>query len=323
MALTAYAYNFSDTQNGKFDRIRLENQIIYSRNYGFSDFTVVFDRIDVNDFGESFTVWFKNSLPPGDVTTLNSIVAAHRGDPLYPTLKLRLDSPSEYDSRPNIVVNPAPLYWRAYFAGAGDNKNPIFPSSGRGEGEEVLIEFTDSGDGYVEIDFNEPVYVHDCEAQWGPQSAWGPRDKLNITVEIPGNYPTININNTGNVNLVPTGLGFNAIVAAPDGYGTHDLNLTNAVPTPVNKNGYWDIVYETGQIYPTYGGTDWQLFDVSFSNKYLINVSLGNPMGFLDIETYKVDYIHPTWKIKISVHKQTAGAGYLSGWFMCFRQNTL
>ena len=321
MALTAYAYNFSDTLTGRFDRLRLENQIIYTRNYGFSDFTIVFDRIDVNDFGETFTIWFKNELPVEEVTVLNSIVAAHRGDALYPTLKFKLDSPAEDDSRPNIVINPAPFYWRTCFSGAGDNKNAIFPSSGRGEGQSILVEFDEPGDGYVELEFIEPVYVHDCEASWAPAASWGPKDKLNISVEVPANVVVPNGSNTGNVHLVPTGFGFNAIVPAV-GNGAYDINLATASPAPVIKNGYWEVQAETGQITVSsnLGASDWQLFDIPFSSAYIKNISLGNPLGVLDVETYKVDYIHPAWKIKVSVHKETVGAGYLCGWFMCFRQ---
>jgi hypothetical protein len=321
MALTAYAYNFSDTQNGKFDRIRLENQIIYSRNYGFSDFTIVFDRIDVNDLGQTFTVWFKNALPAGEVTTLNAIVAAHRGDPLYPTLKLSLDAPTEFDNRPNIVINPAPFYWRTYFGGAGDDLNPIPPSTGLGEGTPLVVNFSGTGDGYVDIQFREPIFVHDCQAQWYPVENWGAEDKLSLSGILPATVAIVNGSNTGNVNLYPTGLGYNVILPAA-GNGTHDVNLLTAVPVPVNGTGYWNIRLDDGYITPSpVGNTDWAMLDIPIAVSYFKNIPMSNKMGVFDIETYKADYFHPSWKIRLSVHKESAGAGTVSGWFMCFRKN--
>ena len=321
MALTAYAYNFSDTQTGKFDRLRLENQIIYSRNYGFSEFTVVFDRIDVKDLGQTFTVWFKNELPAGEVLNINAIVASHRGDVLYPTFKFSLDAPTEFDNRPNVVVNPAPFYWRTYFAGSGDNINPVPPSSGRGDGQDIVIEMDGPGDGYVEAKFIEPVFIHDCQAQWYPSSAWNAKDKMNISVVIPGNTATFNPGQTGNVNVVPTGLGYNVIVPAA-GNGYYDLDLSTASPTPTNANGYWNVDFVTGVITPSMqpGTTDWVLLDIPLKISYIKNISLGSPLGIFDIETYKSDYVHPAWSLRVDVKKVTAGAGTFSGWFMCFRQ---
>ncbi len=321
MALTSYLFNFSQTQTGKFDFDRFENQIMYSRNYGFSDFTIVMDRIDVNNTLQTFTVWFKNALPNDEVTNLNNIVAAHRGNALRPTFNFKLDAPSEFDNRPNIVINPAPFYWRTYFTGAGDNKNPTPPASGRGEGTPVYLEFTVPEVKYMEMEFIEPILIHDCQAQWYPVENWDSRDKFTLSSIIPANSPVLNGSNTGNVNLLDTGYGYSVIMPATNNNGTHDLNLSTAVPAPTNGDGFWNVDFATGAVTPnSVRGTDWHLLNIPLSVSYIKNIPLGSQIGMLDIETYKADYFHNRWKIRVSVEKVSTGAGTFSGWFMCFRQ---
>jgi hypothetical protein len=49
---------------------------------------------------------------------------------------------------------------------------------------------------------------------------------------------------------------------------------------------------------------------------------MGNPLGLFDIDTYKAEWIHQNWKLRLWVDKQTDSAGDVGVWLMLFRLYT-
>ena len=75
MAATKYEFSItSDFPNGKVEANALIQEIQES------NITIMLDRIDTH--GGVCDIWFKNSLPAPEETTLNYLIGAHQGIPL-------------------------------------------------------------------------------------------------------------------------------------------------------------------------------------------------------------------------------------------------
>jgi hypothetical protein len=134
----------------------------------------------------------------------------------------------------------------------------------------------------------------------------------------------------GNCNLVPTGLGFNLIVAAA-GNGSHDYS--DPVPVPAftsggDPNGYWTwdepdeglgTVSFVGDAKSPYNLYDAELPLVRWVAKMPM---LGDGGEVMHPET-KARKVLPQWRFKVTAHNEALGALHVSWHLDCARRNTL
>ena len=221
-----------------------------------------------------------------------------------------------------IIVTPYPASdgYKTWFTGAADQ---LTPSIVRGGGTRIRFHWTDGearGAKSVDLQFAEPIEMHDGGAQYSPVVDWSMDDLLHVKLVMPATVTSVS--GSGNCNRVPTGLGYDVIVpAAGDGGHQVDLALATPVPTP-NNDGYWNVDHDSGVITPGVpGASGFHLLSVEVVANYAKGIPLGHPMGEYEIDAYKAEWIHPKWIIRITVDKQSAGAGDFAGWLLCYRKN--
>jgi len=264
-------------------------------------------------------------LSESEERVLEGLVFAHTGDPSPDEPRpVHLDGPSEQDKKPVVVMSPSTEGLMTWFASAGDDLAPVFPASGRGEGETIDFVFTGPGTLTKTLEFSQPVEIHDGQLFYKPAEDWNPDDVFSLAVVMPPTIVTPAAEPfTGNCVLVPTGLGFNLIV--PTSKGTHDVDCDQAVPVPAKRNGHWEIDRLTSKVFPAverYGISEWMLLDIPAKSFFLKNVAMGNPMGEFDVDVYKAEWISSRWRLEIEVKRVTAGAGRVGGWLMMFREDS-
>jgi hypothetical protein len=236
------------------------------------------------------------------------------------------DCAHEEDDRLVMVNFPAREGSMIWLTGAGDDLNPTSPASGRGEGQVLEVAFTEPGTQSAELEFLEPLELHDGRLFVTDVSQWTPTDRWSFSVEIAASTPTVNGTTTGNCNLVDQG-GYNVIVPAA-GDGTHDIDLDNdayPVPTSFTVDGYWDVDKVTGATTASTipGSAEWHLIDTPLTSFFMKNVPIPcHPMGAFDFDAYKAEWISHKWKLKLSVTRATAGAGKIAGWLVLFREHS-
>lgn len=333
MSATKYAYSISsDFPNHKVASDRLLAEIKASAIVTAVDY--------INTSNDDCDIWFKDALSGGDETILDGLVAVHSGEPLpdaatpvviqgNPTLNGMLivtsDAPHETDRKPVMVNSPATEGTYTYLSSRGDNLSPTPPASGRGDGTQLLLSFAGPGTDEVEIQFCEPVELHDGHTSW--RGEWGFEDSWGISVRMPATVATPNVGNTGNCNLVATGLGFNIIVPAA-GDGAYDIDYNQAVPIPDGYSaktgegtGYWDVVEHWSEVV-TPNGTDkgaFNFYDTALEMFFCKNMDCGNPLAIWDLDAYKAEWISKKWKLCFQATRVTAGAGKIGGYLMIFR----
>lgn len=275
-------------------------------------------------------VTFKDVLPAADKTILDGdttapaggLIGAHTGAASTPTADLvQLSSPSEPDGKPVFVASPSTEGWMTWITSRGDDLAATPPASGRGDGTPIKVSFTAPGTQQVDINFLEPIELHDGQFSWDPNN-WDCDDTFGLSVIIPATPTTVNGSNTGNCNLVPM-TGYNVIVpAAGDGAYDVDLNVPRAVVP--QAGGYWEVDHDSGLVTPstTPGATPWHLLDVPVESFFLKNVSMSNPLGVFDIDVYKAEWLSQAWTLRLSVNRLSSGTGpyNCSGWLMMFRE---
>lgn len=277
-----------------------------------SSITVALD--SVSSSGDTLTISFKADLSAGEVTTLDGIVALHQGiengsDPIV----VRLNGPEDPDKKPIVSISPATVGLKTWFAGAGDGVTV----ADRGLGNKFQIKFTDAGTSEVIVSFNQPIELHDGQLNWGPQSSWSCDDRFTFSVVLPATEVS-STPGSGDVNEVDLGGGLVMYTPAP-GNGSH--TLTKAVPVPVKDPlvGYWSCDPEAGIVAPAAAGADFVLLNVEQEAFFITNIGMGNSLGLFDIDVYRTDWIHTTWKVKLRIEKVTAGSGWADGWVLCYR----
>lgn len=250
-----------------------------------------------------------------------------------------MGGPKARNGAPVVVLSPATEGFRTWIIGRADNLSPVYPDTGRGTGPRMLLEFgPDDEPGTtksVDLPFLEPVEVHDGEIHWGAVDQWGPLDSVSVGITIPGNTPVVaDPPNTGNVNLVNLGApGVDVIVPAEPGTGTHVLDMATAIPiekndeNPLSPFGWWSVEYRTGNVTPwdnevQNGG--WSLFTFPVRAWVIRNVGLGSTRGQIAIDPYKVEYLHPRWRLHFECTRESPAPAtlcYVAGWLFAFREN--
>lgn len=225
----------------------------------------------------------------------------------------------ENDGKILVTPYPASEGYKTWFTGAGDQLSPLV----RGGGQRIKLQWDaneNRGAKQIDLQFAEPVEMHDGGAFYSPVNSWSIDDNMTVRLIMPATVTTIS--GSGNCNRVASGLGYDVVVPAA-GDGGHEVDLTTAVPVPdPNNQGFWNVDHDTGVITPgSPGASGFNLLTVEVPANFLRNVPLGHPMGHFDIDAYKAEWVHPTWKIRIIVDKQSAGAGDFAGWLLCYRKN--
>lgn len=327
---TSFIYSVAnDTANGKAALASLHDEILAS------DITVAVDLDNFRVDGDVLTVGFKDVVLQADV---DPIVAAHLGvDPTGAGPKtasgapiVQLTGPVEPDGKPLVLTTPARLGWNTFFTSRGDD-NSIPGLPGRGEGSSFHLHFdaNEVGTKTVDVQFAEPVEVHDGEVHWNPpNTGFGFDDFFTFRALIPATQVVANPG-AGNVQAVPF-YEFGNVLLPAAGNGSHDLALVDAVPIPagVDENGeyggYWDLTPDTGEVRvaDVPGKGQWNLVDFDITVNLIKNVGLGNPRGVFDVNVYKTEYFHPMWSLRLEVTRnlENAPAADLGGWIMLFRK---
>lgn len=244
---------------------------------------------------------------------------------------LKTDSLKDDDGRQIVTPSPIGVGWNICFVGADDDKemfeiykiNPFAPS-GRSEGKALKI----SVDGYApdpyieEFSFVDPIHVHDAELNWGPDGYWDCDDHFSVGVRFAATTVTPASGN-GNCNLYPIFDGYNLIIpAAGDGY--YNVDLTKACPIrSLNKTGFWNVQENDGSISAGEPGISrWDLYDFAPADVWFMRrISTSNALRTMQPESYRTEFIHPSWRLILSVTKVSSGRGWLTGWFTCFRRH--
>jgi hypothetical protein len=230
------------------------------------------------------------------------------------------DVPHDLDGKPVFVMSPSTRGWRTWLCGAGDQ---LTPTVKRGKGEIALMTFTVGNGEEItkELQFAEPIEVHDGQGTWRPVADWDLGDVLEVSVTSPATSVIANGGGTGNCNLVDLG-GYNAVVPAA-GDGAYDLD----VPVPLlvddeqEPDGYWDVDKVTGVVTAALPGEgNCSLLDIPIEGFMMREIQIGHEHGVMDIDVYKVEWIHQTQKLKVRVVKNSAGAGKFAFWALAFRK---
>lgn len=327
----SYTYTFSvanDTRYGKVDRDKLEDELT-------ADHVITETLETVSVTGDDLDVTYANQLPSTPVDHeqhLSNIVTMHDGKPAVPLPEpVRIytgpntPAPAEPDGKEVVVVSPSTEGWMTWFTGAGDNLNPTPPATGRGQGNAINVTLTEPGTETLDLNFLEPVELHDGEVWYSPVDQWTNDDTFSFSAYMPATVTTPNAG-LGNVNLVNLG-GYNLIVPSSTNNGSHDVDLEQAVPVPAQDpgDGYWDADAETNAITANTGtGGNWMLFDVPIESFFLKRIPMGNPLGKFEIDAYKAEWISSRWTLRFIVERTTAGTGTfrVGGWLMLFRRSS-
>jgi len=231
------------------------------------------------------------------------------------------DGPKEEDRKPIVTMSPASRGFVSWICGASDNHNAIYPDTGRGTGDPIFLEFTGPETKIAEYTFIEPIEIHDGEIAWGPLSNWNGSDKFSLGVRIPASLTAPNHNNTGNCNKYPIGNGLHIILPAA-GDGAHDLVLGAPVYDRAGTGAYWDVEHDTGVVSPGAMGAKWNLYDFEVTAWLIRGIRMTHSLGVFNLESYRVEYFHPSWKLRWEVEKNSLGVGQVSGWIFSFRRFT-
>ena len=229
------------------------------------------------------------------------------------------------DGKPMVASSPATPGWSSWITSAGDDKGPPIV---RGGGPLLQLSWDGvepRGTKSMEIQFAEPVQMHDGGANFDPVQ-WGPQDEINWTMALDATATTSSGGGTGNCNKIAIGGGAHLIVPAA-GNGAFNVDLAAAIPVPSTDangegTGYWDSNYDTGVTTPgTPGKALFNLYDFPLSLGSVVRVHFHNAQGEFQLPAYGVMWIHPNWRLVGHVEKQSASAGTITGWIRVFRKS--
>lgn len=321
---TSKTYSITgDFPNQKVDLTALSQEI------RASSISVALDY--VSSAANDVDVFFKAEIDAGNETLLDVLIAAHTGDPIpdSPTKVILDGTPTEYDGRINIVNAPMTNGMMAWWTGAGDDKSPAGATSGRGEGDDISINFSGPGDFTQCIEFSSFVEIFDGEVTWGPVTGWSNKDRWWLYVFIPKNdQHCTSTPGTGNCNIVPVpDAGFSMLVPAA-GDGSHTIDLSKACPLPAKGTGmeFWQVGSYAHENDPTPSldgamptGDHALLYDIGWRVYFCSNMPMGSPRGVFVVDSDKAEPINKNWKIAFRVKKVSERPGEAGGWFKFFR----
>ena len=147
---------------------------------------------------------------------------------------------------------------------------------------------------------------------------------------IPANSSSIASGSEGNVVAVPQYGGLFNLFVPPHAVGlsagTHVIDMLTAVPVSAqNKDGYWNMDLDTGVVTPIASGStptaDYHLIDLAQKFCIVKSVPMPGHIGKIEVVSEKVEPIHPSWNLFLTVKRVTSGSGLVTGTFHAFRRN--
>jgi hypothetical protein len=335
MALALYQYSISnDTQNGKLVLSVLKSEI------GFTSISIALDATTHRN-GDVLSLVFKSALSAGEQTILNQTVAAHEGilPEEKPTPVELKNVDIDEDGKVSMSPFPAPEGFNTWLAGRGDDPNPAGYDSGRGDGQPLMVTFSDqeSGTKYIDVRFTETIALHDGEVNWTPKEEWGKNDEFGVGVFFPATPTEAAPGSDGNCNKVPIPGGNMIIPAAGDGAYNVDLSSASVhgafgtvVPIPANGSlemgGFWAMDIQTSIVSPIVGDEKkkFALLDFSPPIGWLIKrIPTISSRAIFELDVYRVEVFHPNWRLRFSVTRQNQPSeeSSIGGWLFGFRKN--
>lgn len=226
-------------------------------------------------------------------------------------------APAAADGKPFVLPNIFPGEVLLNFTGCSDKISAPVERFG---GDLFGLQKTGTGATEQVLDFLDGIFLAGGHIEWDGGS-WGSTVYMELvapasTVADPGTP------NTGNCNLVPTGLGFNLIVPAA---GDGAKNLVTSIPIPAYddetnaQTGYWNYTEPwvgTGTVSAGNPGTSkYNLFDAPLELAHFAKIHMFRSSGARDliVPSIKPKWILPEWKMKVII--TNASTGTLSvGW---------
>ena len=200
-----------------------------------------------------------------------------------------------------VRSTPSSLGMRTWFITHDDDDNQIKVEFAGGETGENLTKWFECG-------FDGPIEIHDGNAIIASGSfTWD--DYVMVRIVIPANSAT-STPGTGNVNEgTCSTLGFPIWIPAPEGDGTHTIDLESAIPFPVEHRavGYWEVDRKTGVITSGMlpGHEDFHLLRGVAVTLQPVRKYLGTrsevPAG-----SEGAEWLHQTWTLKLGVQRASS-----------------
>ena len=218
------------------------------------------------------------------------------------------------DGRMVVASYQAPLGWRTFLTGCGDDPAAPDPIGG---GPPILLSFDGPEVKETPISLVSPVYLHNGDVNVSGE--WTVEDRFSLLVIMPATEFDLG----GNLDVlkVPIGPGVFAWMPCNPGDGTHNFNDTKAIPVP-SSNGQiasWNVNLETSEVLPVIGSSGaFALLSFQVQIHFARNVPLG-ANGF-HVDTDQSEWISNKWSMKFSVDKKSTGAGKAAGSLFLFRK---
>jgi len=224
--------------------------------------------------------------------------------------------PRAADGKPFFLPSIFPYELLMNFAGKPDSGGQRYAGSLFG------LEKNGVGDASVDFSFQDGVFLTGGIVSWrdGGFGSYVSLEQLApATTVVDPETP-----NTGNCNLVATGLGFNIIVPAA-GNGAKNLGTT-VVPVPAERDedmllsGYWDYTdpwLGKGEVSAgTPQAAKFNLFDAQVKLSHFCDLHLVPDQGVGDafLHSVKPTWILPQWVWHVVLHNAHANKIFQVGW---------
>lgn len=302
-----YDFQLSSFKNGKVTSITLMEEI---RN---SEIVTSLDHIDT--IGTIVSIWFKSSLSIDDKNILINLISIHEGNPLQNPQEengipiISLSGPKTSDGKLIVLPNLFPGGVSLYLTGAADNTD-------YGDGQAFMLSSDDNNDISIRWTFLDWVYlaggaVHFMNAVLG--------DSVDFIAFAPASIVTPNNDLIGNCILAGPG---DVLIVPANGNGTHDVDLSTAVPIPsyaideipvddihgTKPSGFWEWDEPDlgkGKIIPSIPNSGrYNLYAVKINLARFVNRFPINGTGTIDmtLPAIKPKKILPHWFFQVTLH---------------------
>lgn len=225
--------------------------------------------------------------------------------------------------RHEVIQTPQPLGRYPYYTSNGDSLGPLV----RGGGTALEVSPAGAGSAQADLVFGEPVEFYSAQGFWDIK--FDETDRMSFLLVHPATVVVADAG-AGDVNLTAV-TGGNRIDPDEEADGSHDCNLSNAVPVLAqdadgNANGYWNVDWNTGVITAVADIGDpngnANLFDFEIIHQIVQGISMGSVARTFDMCVYRSRDIHPNHKLRFKVAKASSQAGTAAAWLCLFRENT-